>query len=163
MERFVNEYRYTPELAEESVGAWWKWKNKKGVDSMLVCMVMIPLLAIFTQNMYCLMILFLPIAVLLLLKAKAKKGIQTEKSRLQVMHPNEAPMVRVEICENISLKTEETSRTISFSDIEDVLETQSLIVLCMAGMMTIALDKNGFVEGTAERCLDELRQRHGKR
>lgn len=162
MEHFVNEYRYTPELIEESVGAWWKWKSKKALDSMLVCIVMIPLLAMFTKNIYCLMILILPIAVLLLLKAKAKTGIQTEKDRLKVMYPNEAPLFHIEIGEEISVKNGENSRTISFSDVVDVLETPSLIVLCIEGMMTIALDKEGFVEGTAEQCLDELRQRSGK-
>lgn len=159
MNQFANEYCYTEDVMKEGITSWYQWKFRKGRISMLICMVVIVLYALVTWNLGYLLLEVLPILVLVLQKVKASKAIQVEQERFQVIYPDAPPVLRVEIGQNVVLKTKENVRNVAFSDIEGIQETKNLLVLCIKGMMTVVLDKGGFLEGNAEDCLAYLRER----
>lgn len=162
MEHFVNEYRYTPELIEESMGEWWKWKLKKLAIALLVLLALALVLCISSLSARNLLQIVLIVGVFVLMKFKTNAGIKTEKERLKVMYPNEPPMLRLEIDEKITMKSPQNERAVQFADVEAILETPNLFVLCVKGSLTLAISKTGFTEGSAESCRAYLKAKTGK-
>lgn len=163
MNHFVNEYRYTDAMIEEAMGAWWKWKYKKIIYGTLAAMVVFLIIWLFTKNPTYLICEILFALIFLTMHLNKKKSMQNEKQRRKVMYPDEPPLIRVEIGEDIRIHTKDTDRSVAFSQLEGIKETGSTIVLCISGMMTIALSKNGFKEGSAQDCIAFLRERTGKK
>lgn len=163
MEQFINEYPYTPASIEECIRAWWRWKNRKLTIGLVCLAVLAAIFLVITHGVQFLICELFLLGIYVLYRIQVKRGIRTEQQRLQVMYPGETPMVHVEIDREVRLQTSQTNRTVAFSDIEAILETKSLIILCLNGMMTVPMAKDGFQEGTAEECLSYLRQQTGKK
>lgn len=150
MQHFINEYEYTPEILEESVGAWWDCKFKAGCRSMLVVFILIAVLSIVMKQPVLLLVELAPLFVIALLGLKKKKAIQIEKERVDVLFRSSPLYYRVEVGEDISATSPKGNSRIQFSDVESYIETKNLIVLLVKGSMTLAFDKKGFKEGTKE-------------
>ncbi|MDE7339332.1 MAG: YcxB family protein [Lachnospiraceae bacterium] len=150
MQHFVNEYEYTSDILEESVGAWWECKFKAGYRSMLVVFILIAVLSIVLKRPVLLLVEFAPFFVIMLLKLKKKKAIQIEQERVDILFHSSALSYCVEIGEDISVTSSKGNNRIQFSDVEKYIETKNLIILFVKGSMTLALDKKGFREGTKE-------------
>lgn len=163
MKQFVNEYPYTPASAEECIRAWWRWKNRKQTMGLVCLAVVAALFFVITRGIQFLICELFLLGIYVLYRNQIKRGVQTEQQRLKVMYPGETPVIHVEIDREVRLQTAQTNRTVAFSDIEAILETKSLIVLCLTGMMTVPMKKDGFQEGTAEECLTYLRQQTGRK
>lgn len=159
MPHFVNEYEYTPDILEESVGAWWDCKFRDGYRSMLVGVILIAALAIVMKRPVLLLAEFAPLFVIALLKFKKKKAIQIERERVDVLFRSSGLSYRVEVGEDISVISSKGSNHIRFSDVENYIETKNLIILFVKGSMTLAFDKNGFREGAKEDFLSLLADR----
>lgn len=150
MQHFVNEYEYTTDVLEESVGAWWDCKFKNGYRSMLVVSVLIVVLSFIMKRPAFLLTELAPLFVIVLFKYKKRKSIQIEKDKIDVLFQNLPLSYHVEIGENIIVTFSKGSNCIQFSDVEKYIETQNLIILIVKGSMTLALYKKGFKEGTEE-------------
>lgn len=150
MQHFVNEYEYTPDVLEESVGAWWDCMFKAGYRSMLVVFILIAALSIVMKRPVLLLVELAPLFIIVLFKLKKKKSIQIEKERVDTLFRNSALTYRVEVGEDISVTSAKGNNRIPFSDVENYIETKNLIILFTKGSMTVTLDKKGFREGTKE-------------
>ncbi len=150
MQHFVNEYEYTPEILEESVGAWWDCKFRSGYRSMLVVIVLIAVLSIVMKQPVLLLVELAPLFVIALFGLKKKKAIQIEKERVDILFRSSPLSYRVEVGEDISAVSSKGNSRIQFSDVENYVETKNLIILFVKGSMTLAFDKKGFREGTKE-------------
>lgn len=150
MQHFINEYEYTPDILEESTGAWWDCKFKAGYRSMLVVFILIAVLSITLKKPVLLLVELAPIFVITLFRLKKKKAIQIEQERVDTLFRNSALLYRVEVGEDISVTSSKGENHIQFSDVEGYTETKNLIILFIRGSMTLALDKKGFREGTEE-------------
>ena len=150
MQHFINEYEYTPEILEESVGAWWDCKFKSGYRSMLVAFILIAVLSIVMKQPVLLLLELAPLFVIALLGLKKKKAIQIEQERVDILFRSSPLSCRVEVGEEISVTSPKGNSRIQFSDVESYIETKNLIVLLVKGSMTLAFDKKGFREGTKE-------------
>ncbi len=156
MQRFVNEYEYTPDILEESVGAWWDCKFKAGYRSMCVVFILIAVLSIVMKRPVLLLVELAPLFVIASLILKKKRAIQIEQERVSTLFHNSALSYRVEVGEDISVTSSKGNNRIQFSDVENYIETRNLIILFVKGSMTLALDKKGFKEGTKEAFLSLL-------
>ena len=141
MQHFVNEYEYTPDVLEESVGAWWDCMFKAGYRSMLVVFILIAALSIVMKRPVLLLVELAPLFIIVLFKLKKKKSIQIEKERVDTLFRNSALTYRVEVGEDITVISAKGNNHI---------ETKNLIILFTKGSMTVTLDKKGFREGTKE-------------
>ncbi|MBD5551644.1 MAG: YcxB family protein [Lachnospiraceae bacterium] len=150
MQHFVNEYEYTPDILQESIGAWWDYKYKDGYRSMLAVFILIAVLSIVMKRPVFLVAELVPLFVVVLFRFKKKKSIQIEQERIDILFRGTDLFCRVEVGEDISFTSLKGNRRIQFSDVENYLETRNLIVLFIKGSMTISLDKKGFREGTKE-------------
>lgn len=162
MEHFVNEYHYTPQLSEESLRAWWKWKLKKPAIFTLVFLALSVVLLILHPSAKNLLLVVLAAGIFVMMKFKANAGVKTEKERLRVLYPDEPPVLTVEVGEKITLKSPQNERAVQFADVEAILETPNLFVLCVKGSLTLAISKTGFTEGSAESCRAYLKAKTGK-
>lgn len=150
MQHFVNEYEYTPDILQESIGAWWDYKYKDGYRSMLAVFILIAVLSIVMKRPVFLLTELAPLFVVVLFRFKKKKSIQIEQERIDILFRGTDLFCRVEVGEDISFTSLKGNRRIQFSDVENYIETRNLIVLFVKGSMTIPLDKKGFREGTKE-------------
>lgn len=163
MNHFVNEYQQTVNISDESVKTWWKWKFKKAVYGILIAMLLFLIITFLTKDYGYLKLEIAFLVLFVILKIKIRIAMKTERERMQVMYPDELPIVRLEIGENIKLKTKNNCKNVSFSDVEAIAESKNLIVLCVKGLMTISLTKDGFIEGTADECLSYLHKKISKK
>lgn len=150
MQHFVNEYEYTPDILQESIGAWWDYKYKDGYRSMLAVFILIAVLSVVMKRPVFLVAELAPLFVVVLFRFKKKKSIQIEQERIDILFRGTDLFCRVEVGEDISFTSLNGNRRIQFSDVENYIETRNLIVLLVKGSMTISLDKKGFREGTKE-------------
>lgn len=159
MQHFVNEYEYTRDLIEESVGAWWACKYKAGYRSMSVQIILLVLLAIVMKRPVLLLLELAPLFVLVLFKVRKKQSIQLERERIEILYRNLTALFHIEVGEDLSCTTPNGNSRVQFSDVEDYVETKNLIVLFLKGNMTLAIDKKGFKEGTNEDFLSLLKDK----
>lgn len=150
MQHFVNEYEYTPDILQESIGSWWDYKFKDGYRSMLAVFILIAVLSIVMKRPVFLFAELAPFFVVVLFRFKKKKSIQIEQERIDILFRDLDLFCRVEVGEDIYFSSLKGNRRIQFSDVENYIETRNLIVLLIKGSMTVALDKKGFREGTKE-------------
>ena len=159
MNFFVNEFQYTPEFINESVGAWWKRRFKRGYISMIVCILLIISVALLMRQPLYLCLEILPILVMMIMRQKTKLAVKLEKDRLEVVCKDTPMLCHVEIGEDILMSSSQSERHVSFSDVEDLFETNNMIVIMLKGSMTVPLAKSGFKAGDAENCLNYLKER----
>ncbi len=159
MQHFVNEYEYTQDILKESIGSWWDWKFRDRFRSMLIISVLIAVLVIVIKQPLFLLAELVPLFLIILFKFKKRNSIQIEWERIDILFRGKGLSYRVEIGEDISFTSAKGSNHVQFSDVENYIETKNLIVLFLKGSMTLALDKNGFKEGTKEDFMSLLAER----
>lgn len=158
MALFVNEYEYTTDIISESIAAWWGKKFRNGYISMGICILISLGLFLLRKRLIYLLLGLLSILLIVLFKVKEKRSVKLEQERMKVLYKDAVPIIRVEISEDIYTSTNKRESRISFSDVENVVETKNLIVLFIKGSMTVALDKKGFISGNADECMDYLKK-----
>lgn len=150
---FVNEYQYTSEMARESISAWF---HKKYIikESIKLCIYAIfcVIFLIISKNVIFLVTLLMPPLIFVLMFRARNKTIKTELERMKVFYGDTVPVVHIEIGENITFTSPKGTNHLAYADIEDIIETENLFVLAIKGKMTLALDKDGFVEGDSDQC-----------
>ena len=90
---------------------------------------------------------------------KKKIAISNEKERMNVLYGDEFPKIVLSVSEDIRMKTENGEKKISFSSIEDVVETKNLIVCLLKGSMTLSFSKQGFVKGNEKEFLNYIKEK----
>lgn len=150
MQRFVNEYEYTQDILEESIGVWWDRKFRDGYCTMFVVFILIAVLSIVLRRPVFLLFEFCPLFGITLFRFNRKKAIQIERERMDILFRGLPISYRVEVGEDIFTISPKNTNRIQFSDVENYTETRNLIVLFIRGSMTLPLVKNGFKEGTKE-------------
>ena len=158
MALFVNEYEYTTDIISESIAAWWGKKYRNGYISMGICTLLALGLFLLIKDSVYLLLGLLCMLLIVLFKVKEKRAIKLQQERFKVLYKDAIPITRVEISEDIYTSTNERESRISFSDVENVVETKNLIVLFVKGSMTVTLDKQGFISGNADECMNYLKE-----
>lgn len=158
MKLFVNEYKYTTDIISESMAVFWMRYFRNGYISMGIFILSIFILSLFSMQLTYLLLEPLPILMIVLFKVKEKQSVKLEQERMKVIYKDVVPSIRVEISEDIHLLSDKRESCVSFSDVEDMVETNHLIVLFIRGSMTVALDKKGFISGNADECIDYLKE-----
>lgn len=146
-----NQYEYTQDLVREIIGKWWGVKFGKGY----IIMGLLAIICLFSPYKY--MVVF-PLFVILMIVLKTSRAIQLETKRMQVIYGEKSPVVTVNMGNEIEVSTDQKTTNISYSNIQKVVLTKRCIVLFIEGSMTVALKKDGFVQGTLEECLDLLKK-----
>lgn len=158
MSLFVNEYKYTTDIISESMAVWWRRTFRNGYISMGICTLVILSLSLIRMQLVYLLLLPLPILVIVLFKVKEKRAVKLEQERMEVIYKDDIPFIRVEISEDIHILSDKRESCVSFSDVENMVETNHLIVLFIRGSMTVVLDKKGFISGNADECINYLKE-----
>lgn len=158
MNLFVNEYKYTTNIISESMAVWWGRKFRNGYISMGICILLILGLSLLRMQFAYLLLELFPIPVIVLFKVKEKRAVKLEQERMEVIYKDVVPSVRIEINEDIHVLFNEKESRVSFSDVENVVETNNLIIIFIKGSMTAALDKKGFITGDADECMNYLKE-----
>ena len=158
MALFVNEYEYTTDIISESMAAWWGKKFRNGYISMGICILITLGLFLLRKRIIYLLLGLLCVLLIVLFKVKEKRSVKLEQERMAVLYKDTVPTIRVEISEDIYVSSDKRESRVSFSDIENVVETKNLIVLFIKGSMAVALDKKGFISVTADECMDYLKR-----
>lgn len=99
----------------------------------------------------------MPALLLLLIRIKVARAIKVEKERYQVNYRNSAPLLHIEIGQDILYKVAGKESKLSLSDMEKVLETPNMIVICFRGNLILPVKKTGFIQGDVDHCLRYLR------
>ena len=159
MKLFVNEYKHTTDIISESMAVWWGRRFRKGYISMGICILLILGLSFLTMKLPYLLLELLPILMIVLFKVKEKQAVKQEAERMEVIYNDIIPSIRVEISEDIHVSSDKNDNRISFSDVENVVESKNLIILLVKGSMTVPLDKKGFISGNADECMKYLKER----
>lgn len=158
MELFVNEYKHTTDIISESMAVWWGRRFRYGYIGMGICILLISGLSLLKMQLAYLLLGLLLILVIVLFKVKEKRAVKLEQERLEVIYKDVVPSIRVEISEDIHVSTDKRESRVSFSDVENVVETKNLIILFIKGSMTVALNKKGFISGNADECINYLKE-----
>lgn len=158
MEFFVNEYKHTTDIISESMAVWWGRKFRNGYISMGICVLLILGLSLLRMQLAYLLLGLLPILVIVLFKVKERRAVKLEQERMEVIYKDAVPFIRVEISQDIHVLSDKRESRVSFSDVENVVETKNLIILFIKGSMTVALDKKGFISGNADECMNYLKE-----
>lgn len=158
MKHFVNEYKYTTDIISESMAVFWMRYFRNGYKSMGIFILLILCLALFRMQLIYLLLEPLPILMIVLFKVKEKRSVKLEQERMKVIYKDAVPSIRIEIGEDIHCLSDKRESSVSFSDVEDMVETDHLIVLFIRGSMTMVLDKEGFLSGTADECIKYLKE-----
>lgn len=156
MEHFVNEYKHTADIASESMAVWWRRKFRKGYISMGICILVVLGVFLLSRRPTDLLLGLLPILVIVLFKVKEKRAVKLQLERMEVINKDVVPAVRVEIGEDICVSSDNREIRVSFSDVENMVVTDNLIVLFIKGNMAATLDKKGFTSGNADECINYL-------
>lgn len=161
MTYFVNEYQYTADVSAESVIAWRRKKFRVGYLYIPIAALIILLASVgfghFRPDV--LIMEVVPLLVLVMYIRAEKIGAKSERERIEVLYKYAVPVFHVEIGEDLHVITPRSESHVSFSDVENMVETKNLIVLMIKGRMTISLHKNGFLQGNAEECKRYLKER----
>ena len=158
MSLFINEYEYTTDIISETMAVWWGRRFRNGYISMGICILLsLGLFLLRKQSVYLLLGLFC-VLLIVLFKVKEKRAVKLEQERMKVLYKDAVPVTRVEISEDIYTSTNKRESRISFSDVENVVETKNLIILFIKGSMTLTLDKKGFISGNADECINYLKE-----
>lgn len=164
MNYFMNEHQYTADVIAESVIAWRRKKFIIGYMCIPV-MVIFVLLCSIVSGHFIPKILALEVVPLFLsvqyIRAE-KTSVKAERERIEVFFGSTAPVYRVEIGEDVRMISTRNDSHVSFSDVENMVETKNLIVLMIKGSMTVPLHKNGFLEGNADECKRYLKEKISK-
>lgn len=127
-------------------------------------MVLLAVLFLLSRNVGYLELELVGVILLAMIQIKKFAGVKNEKKRMHVLHPEEPPMLHVEIeGEEITIRSKDACRSVSIDTVEGIAETKSLIVLFIQGLMTVTVRKDGFLEGTAEECLSYLKKKTGRK
>ncbi len=161
MNHFVNEYNYTNEAIAEMVSRWWKWWLR-------VPMVLAAVFAVFGVLLLALdevgdgvLVLAVAITMVVVLQIRARQAVKTEQTRGSVFKKDGPVNAHIEIGEDISMEVYGNPQKLDIANLERILESENYYVLCLKGRLLLPLKKDGFVEGTAEDCVQYLRQRSG--
>ncbi len=166
MESFVNEYEYTPEVIEEALGTWAKesGSSQRTTRSAVFLMILAVVLMIFTKSLYYIVVVIVAALCLLYLnKNQGRKLIKAEQRHIKENFGDEPPVFTITLGDDIHTKTKLGEQHIPYSRLENVVQTEHLIVLLFKQNMTIALHKDGFVQGNADDCMELLLTRKSKR
>ena len=158
MSSFVNEYKYTPDMAGEAIRAYMRNKADRDYKMMLLLIPLAIVCTFLTRKITILLIVvgLELVLVIGLMKLAAYRTIKAEKERMQVLYPEGPPVIRFEIGKSIIFNNGKQESNVAFSDIVKILETKNLIVIILKGEMNIALGKTNFLEGSPEECLSYL-------
>ena len=159
MKLFVNEYKYTQAVVSEVMAAWWGRRFRSGYIIMSICTLFALIMFLLDTKLSSLALTLMPILVMVLFKVKEKLAVKLELERQEVIYKDTIPTFRIEIGEDIHTITDNSEKCISFSDVKKVVKTKNLIVLFTKGNMTVALDKNGFISGDADECVNYLNEK----
>lgn len=159
MEPFINEYEYTFDVISEGITACWhnKYNLRKGYVLSGILFLLILFVCLYEKKWGFLAIELLPLLLILFFYNKVNVAVNLEQERMKVIFPDSAPVLRVEIGEDICMITPKAETLVQFSDVEDIIETKNLIVLMIKGMMTVMLDKRGFKQGDANQCMKYIK------
>lgn len=126
---------------------------------MAVLIVYLLIAAILQRNVFLLGMEILPVLLIMFIKVKISKSIKTETERFDVNYKDGSPRMYIVIGADIYYRVAEKEARLSLSDVQKVLETENLLVVCFRGDMTLPLSKNGFVQGEYRGCMEYLRRR----
>ncbi len=157
MEHFTSQFAYTDQIIEESTRFYFRRRMRIPAILLLIVFVVqiLPLLASRTPSSIVAILLVLAAFVMGMLKEKSL--IKTEKQRLAVLYSDEQPIMTVTVGEDITLESDDSTRSIDFSHIRYVGENSSFIIVLLKGAMFIPLKKDSFIEGTPEECFAYLK------
>lgn len=158
MNEFVNQYEYTPQIISESVGAWWRKKFRYVPPVCITMIILLIFLFIFTKDYLYLILELCPVLLLDLYFLKIRRAIKHEQERVETISNGSPAIIKVTLNEKIHTESSQTERHVDYSSLEDLVETENLIVLMFKGSMTIALSKTGFLKGNYRDCLTFLHQ-----
>lgn len=160
MKSFINEYEYAFDMISEGITACWykKYNIKRGYLLAGVLFLLLILVCLYEKRWEFLALELLPLLLILLFHNKVKAAVKLEQERMKVIFPDCAPILRVEIGEDICMVTPKAETHVQFSDMENIIETKNLIILMVKGMMTVTLDKRGFKQGNVEECMAYLNE-----
>lgn len=158
MKLFINEYKYTKDIISESMAVWWSRKFRNGYISMGICILIFLSISLLGKRLAYLLLVPLPILVMVLFKVKEKQAVKLEQERIEVIFKDAVPSFHIEIGEDIRVLSDKGDSSASFSDVENMIETNHLIILFLRGSMTVALDKSGFISGNADECINYLKE-----
>ena len=163
-----NHYRFTDRILLESYLAYWKDLYRKSFFVMGTVFAVMAILCIADRKnagTYAFGLL-LPVLYTATMFLRRRRTIRSIASRFMKKYSGKAPEARYRLDWESGMilqrmDGEETS--IPMSGIEKVLETENLIVIILNGRMYLALDKKGFLSGTADECIRLLREKARKK
>lgn len=159
---FINEFDYSKNIIPEYMKKWWNEKLKVSYILTSGLAVYLLIMLILHKNIIFLVLEILPVLLIVLITVKISKAIRTEKARFEVNYKGSIPLLHIEIGEDIYYRTDGKESHFAFSDMEKVLETKNLIIICFRGDLTLPLSKKGFLRGNAGECLAYLRERKNR-
>lgn len=161
MKTIVNKYEYTEELINESVSAWWVHKYKKNSYFILAISILALILFFLKHQIFTLILaIAIPVIYFFVLLNKIKTATKLELKVVRSL--DKTPVFKVTLDEQITLEYNNKKNNFSYDIIQSYLITTNLIVIIAKGYKTIALSKDGFVEGTFEDTIQLLDEKLGK-
>ncbi|MDO4621830.1 MAG: YcxB family protein [Eubacteriales bacterium] len=152
MKKFVNKYLYTPEIARTAILIWW-WNKYRAM--LLICIGMLAgfgCTALLRRDAAWLIPGSLGIFGILMFLVRALQAVRQEQNKVQKAFHVSAPMMRVELGEEIRTVVSNSRSQVSPAQLVGYRETKELLILLLRGNMTLPLKKDAFEKGTAEEC-----------
>ena len=161
----VNQYINTKEIVKEYQKAWWSNRYKKEIIIMHI-VLLIGLFMLITQIvkkdikiMSLVAFIALPAMYFAMYFYKKKRAFKIEEERFEKAYKDvKNREIKIRFDNVIKVTTNKNTSEVSYNRIKKYIETKNLIVLLLDGDMTIALQKDSFINGTEEECkkiLDE--------
>lgn len=161
MKKIINEYEYTEDKINESVSAWWVHKYKKNTYIILAITALAFVLFFMKHKIFTLILgIIIPVIYFFVLLNKIRTATNLELKAVRSL--DKIPTFKVTLGEQITLEYNNKKNNFSYDIIQSYLITTNLIVIIAKGYKTIALSKDGFIEGTMEDAILLLDEKLGK-
>ena len=162
MKRFVCDFVYTQDVTQEVITLFLRYKQRFLVYEMGLLSLLLFFSGVAIKNNKIFACGFLPIAFFIFIKIQNKKAIKSEIERQKPIFSSDRQYYHIEIEDGINFVSDGKTKTIELSNVEKILEGETLYCIVLLGGILVPLLKTGFIEGDAEECIDLLKARTKK-
>ncbi len=164
MNRFVNEFEFTPSLMREAMEAWWNLQYRKVYITLLLISIAGVVLTVISRGKPTdIILIILPLVVILFIRRKGASQTAARISQLQSGQEGSMPRVRVVVNGGFVLEVAGQTGRISFEDCGFWTSTEHLFVISALDNQMIVLGRQSFLEGSETDFRQFLSQRISKR
>jgi len=163
MDNYINEYICTEEIVREAVRLWSR--NEYGYRIFITEIISLILFVVFLyrKNEFILLFSMITFSISILIKFAKRK---TEETEIELLQKTYTPGRIIKVKNGNSLLgivTEDSEKYISYSYLYNIFESEKLIVITNIDGVVAILKRDGFIETSAKKFVDDIKKKLEKK